>query len=327
MEQPDPVDVAAAPVTSVAVTGGTGVVGRHLRASLTDRRVTLLGRCRPVTGPQEAWFPFDMSAPVALPALPAGTTLCHLAYAITDGSRNLAHTRHVINAVNQDPDLSHVIVVSSASVYGAASSGVIDEDTPLRPDSDYARTKAACERAWADLLRPDCRLTTLRPTSVLAADGPAIDALASDAVDRPLLGMLKRILQYRNTVHFVAVDNVVAAILFVLDRRGARRETFVVSDDDAAENDSYAAMQDCVRSLAHRRPLPTLPLPRMLEKPLGAMLGKPLGVRRAHCSARLTAAGFVRPARLSDEIARSVRGRFSQALLSEDVSSRRYSST
>jgi nucleoside-diphosphate-sugar epimerase len=297
----------------VAITGASGILGRHLRPALCDRPVILLGRRRLELERHETWAPFDLRGPVDLPVLPPGSALCHLAYAMAEGERNIDYTRDAIDAVNRSSSVDHVVMLSSASVYGADTAGSIDEDTPLRPDNDYACTKAACDGAWLQLLRPDCRLTVLRPTSILAPDGPAIETLARDAVHYPLRGSVKRALQHRNSVHFVAVDNVVAAVRFVLDRAGARREIFVVSDDDASENASYAAMQDFVRAQLGRAPLRTLPLPRLLERPVGAVLGKPLGVRRTFSAARLADAGFVRPARLGDELALTVRKQSSQA--------------
>lgn len=291
----------------VALTGASGLLGRHLRPALRDRPVLLLGRRCLSTAPNETWQPFDLSGPLALPALPPGSALCHLAYSMAEGERNLEYTHRVIDAVNGCPAVEQAVVLSSVSVYGARTRGDIDESTPLRPDSAYARTKAACDLAWFEALRPTCRLTVLRPSSVLAADGPALQILTQGAVDRPLRGVAKRALQQRNSVHFVAVDNVVAAVRFVLDRAGAEREVFVVSDDDAPQNASYAAAQDYVRAVLGRPPLPTLPLPRLLEGPLGALLGKPLGVRRVFRSDRLAQAGFVRPAHVGDELAKCVR--------------------
>jgi nucleoside-diphosphate-sugar epimerase len=299
---------------AVALTGASGLLGRHLRPALRDRPVMLLGRRLLELERHEAWAPFDLCGPVDLPPLPPGSALCHLAYAMADGERNLDYTRHAIDAVNRRPAVEHVVMMSSASVYGEGTSGLIYEETPLRPDSDYARTKAACEGAWLQLLRPDCQLTVLRPTSILAADGPGIAALARDAVHRPLRGAIKRALQHRNSVHFVAVDNIIAAVRFVLDRAGAAQEIFVVSDDDAPENANYAAMQDSVRAQLGLASLRTLPLPRLLERPVGALLGKPLGVRRTFSAARLADAGFIRPARLGDEVVRTVQEQLPQAL-------------
>lgn len=301
---------------AVAVTGASGLIGRYLRPALRDRPVTLLGRHRLEPGPNESWSHLDLGEPVDLSSLTPGSALCHLAYAMADGGQNMDYTHHAIEAVNRAHAVEHVVMMSSASVYGSRTTGMIDEETPLRPDSAYARTKAACDQAWLELLRPDCRLTVLRPTSVVAKDGPGIDALVRDAVHRPVRGSLKRFLQYRNTVHFVAVDDVVGAVRFVLDRSGSAREVFIIADDDAPENASYAVFQDFVWTLLGRRPPRTPRLPRFLEGPLGSVIGKPLGVRRAFSGARLAEAGFVPTTSLGGMLAQTVPERVTQPLRS-----------
>lgn len=298
--------------STVAITGASGLIGRHLRPAMRDRPVTLLGRRPLQPETHETWAPFDLGGPVDLPSLSPGSALCHLAYAMTEGERNVDYTHRAIEAVNRSPSIEHVVMMSSASIYGASAGGVIDEDTRLRPNSPYARTKAACDRAWQELLRPDCRLTVLRPTSVIAPDGTGMDVLIRDALHHPLRGAVKKTLQRRSSVHFVAIDTIVAAVRFVLDRPVGAREIFVVSDDDdARENASYAAVQDHVRSLLGRRPLRAPPLPRPLQGPIGMVLGKPLGVRRTFSMARLSAAGFVAPLPLHEVLERTVRERTS----------------
>ncbi len=288
----------------VAMTGASGLIGRHLRPALVDRPVILLGRSRIDPASNETWRGFDLSGPVDLSFLPPGSSLCHMAYAMADGVQNVAYTHRAIEAVNRCDTVEHVVMLSSTSVYGARVAGVIDEDTPLRPDREYARTKALCEKAWFNHLRSNCRLTVLRPTSVVASDGPGLDALVNDALHHPARSVAKRFVQHRNTVHFVAVDNVVAAIAFALDRQGPSREVFVVADDDAPENKSYATMQDHVRLLLGRGPLHVPPLPRLLEKPIGRVIGKPLGVGRRFSSRRIREAGYVPRTALADMLRR-----------------------
>lgn len=280
-------------VPMVAMTGASGLIGRHLRLELVDQPVTLLGRRRLEPGSNETWRAFDLSGPVDLPFLPPGSSLCHMAYAMTEGEANVDYTYRAIEAVNRSDSIDHVVMLSSASVYGAGVSGDIDEQTPLRPDHEYAKTKALCEQAWLNQLRSNCRLTVLRPTAVVASDGPGLDALVNDALYHPARSIAKRFLQHRNSVHFVPVDDVVGAIAFSLGREGSAREIFIVADDDASENESYAAMQDHVRAVLGQGPLHVPTLPHLLEKPMGRALGKPLGVRRRFSSDRLREAGYV----------------------------------
>lgn len=75
---------------------------------------------------------------------------------------NVVGTRNLLEALAglEEPP-AHVLLASSANVYGNAS-GVLDEEAPLRPQNDYAVSKMAMEgmaRLWVDRLP----LTVVRP--------------------------------------------------------------------------------------------------------------------------------------------------------------------
>jgi len=290
---------------TVALTGATGLLGGHLRAALRDRRVVVLSRRPTELASNETRRPLDLAAPVELD-LPTGSTLVHLVYVYADDRANLDYTRHLIEAVNRSPEVHHVVLISSVSVYGWSGSGVIDETTPCRPDSEYATIKLECEQLWRELLRADCRLSILRPSIIVAPGGLALQAVINDALHRPLLAVLKRTLSGRSSMHFVAVHNVVEAIRLLIDHAGDDTcETFIVADDDAPENATYGALQDAVRAVEGRGPLPTLPFPAWAVRRIAAALHRPFGIRHFSTDA-LRALGYQPPSSLAEEISRTV---------------------
>ena len=293
---------------AVALTGGTGFVGRHLRPALAGRPVWLLGRTPTELAPGERWLPLDLAGPVSLDGLPDGSVLCHLAYAAAAGPANIGYTRRLLDAVNACPGVARVIVLSSVSVYGHWATGRIDEATPCRPDTEYARTKLACERLWRERLRDGLPLTVLRPSTVVGRGGPGLAALVRDALHRPASGILKKSLRRDHSVSFVAVSNVVAAVSFLLDRPGSPRECYIVAEDHQPENAGYAAMQDAVRRIAGRAPLPSVPVPGWAVRPLAAATGRPLRVRRTFSSEALRSIGYADAVPLLDEVRRAVVG-------------------
>jgi len=294
-------------VPAVAVTGGSGFIGRHLRPVLAGRPVWLLGRSEPDLAAGEGWLPVDLAEPVSLAGLPDGTILCHLAWSHASGPANVRHNQHLLDAVNACPGVARVVVLSTVSVYGLRATGHLDEASPCRPDSKYARTKLACELLWREKLRDDLPLTVLRPSTVVGPGGLGLLPLARDALHRPAVGVLKKSLRRDHSVNFVAVSNVVAAISFVLDRPPREhRECYIVAEDHRPENAGYAAMQDVVRRIAGRRPLPGVPVPDWAVRGLAAATGRPLRVRRTFSSEALRSAGYTDAVPLLDEVRRVV---------------------
>jgi nucleoside-diphosphate-sugar epimerase len=75
---------------------------------------------------------------------------------------NLIGTRCLLEALQQCGSVRHVLLASSANVYGHAVEGLLDESTPPAPANDYAVSKLAMEhmaRLWMDRLP----ITLVRP--------------------------------------------------------------------------------------------------------------------------------------------------------------------
>jgi UDP-glucose 4-epimerase len=66
---------------------------------------------------------------------------------------------------------SRLIFSSSASIYRAGDDLTVDEDSPIDPQSPYARTKAACEAMFADIAAAQpIRVLSLRYFNPIGAD-------------------------------------------------------------------------------------------------------------------------------------------------------------
>lgn len=295
-------------MNGILLTGGTGFIGGHLRKALRDESVVLLGRNELDLSSNERWVHTDLANPVSPETLKGSEVLCHLAYSMSSGRNNLGYNRHLIDAVNRCSDVRHVVLMSSTSVYGASPSSVVDEESPCIPIGEYAETKLACELVWRDELRDDCALTVLRPSTVIGPNSVGLLSMIQDALRRPILGPVKRSVLHHRSVHYVAVTNVVAAVLFSLRRQSkAAREIYVVADDHYPENKSYAAMQDAVRISSGRRPWPSVAMPHWALPLLGRLTNRPtLGLRRTFSARKIHSAGFEDGTALCDEVARTV---------------------
>ncbi|SDH86688.1 UDP-glucose 4-epimerase GalE [Nonomuraea jiangxiensis] len=93
-----------------------------------------------------------------------------------------------------------MIFSSSASIYRAGDDHTVDEDSPLAPQSPYARTKAVCEAMFADIAagRP-IRILSLRYFNPIGADPKMRTGLQ---LRRPSHALGKMIEAYEDRVPF-----------------------------------------------------------------------------------------------------------------------------
>lgn len=231
-----------------------------------------------------------------------------MAYSMSDHAKNLIYNQNLIEAVNSCSNIEKVVLVSSLSVYNGTLLPVVDEESPCNSIGEYAETKLACERMWREDLRGGCTLIVVRPGAVVGPGGEGLVTLVRDALHRPTIGVVKRSILYKHSVHYVAVSNVAAALGFCLyDPRATLHGTYIVSDDHYPENRSYATIQDLVREISGRSPLPRLPVPRPAIKALGKAVGINLGLRRVFSSNRIHEVGFEDAVPLREEIRRIVK--------------------
>ncbi|SFR08490.1 NAD-dependent epimerase/dehydratase family protein [Poseidonocella sedimentorum] len=254
----------------LAITGGTGLVGREIVAAAraAGHEVRLLSRPgyrlgdRPVLGGIEALVhcAFDH-----LPGRyrggegedPEGFVRRNL-----DGSRALFEAA-LAGGVGQ------VVFLSSRAVYrDLPGGGWLGEDTLPDPDSLYGEVKWACERALVEMDAPGFRAASLRATGVYGP-GPghkwsALFAAFRDGQTPPP----------RRGTEILGAD--LAAAVLLLIRRGARG-AFNASDLVVDRHDLLA---EVARRLSLSTPLPPpsdAPLSRMRCDRLRALGWRPSG--------------------------------------------------
>lgn len=167
----------------LAVTGGTGLVGRFIvnEALAAGDAVTVLGRTAPRPGFFDApvrHLPYDLAA--AVPDLSAFDAIVHAAFAHLPGryrggegddpdgflARNLDGSLRLFGAAARAGQ--RVVFLSSRAVYGPQH-GALSEGLECRPDTLYGQAKLKAERALMATGQP---ATILRATGVYGRPGP-----------------------------------------------------------------------------------------------------------------------------------------------------------
>jgi nucleoside-diphosphate-sugar epimerase len=231
---------------------------RGVRGGLGWRVVDLLGAVEDVDVVVAAGdAPADPAAPGCDTVVDVGLAdhdaLGRRGESVTAGAAGLLADAHALGA-------RHLVVVSSAMVYGALANNPIplSEDAVLRPDPTFvfARQLAASEEAveaWR-IARSDRTVAMLRPAIQISADGTSSLARALTA------GFGQRFGEADPGAQFVHHDDVASAVALATQRR--LDGVFNVAPDGAIPGDR-------VRALTGRRL--RLPLPDRLTEVVGAL--------------------------------------------------------
>ncbi len=215
---------------TIAITGVGGLIGRRLVAVLAARedigRLIGIDRLAPdgLTAPALVVQCADVRDPDLADGLEGVDALVHLAFQVDPlhdedqmRSVNVEGTRNVIEAA-RSAGVGHVVYLSSVTAYGAHPDNEVPltEASPIRgtPGFNYAEHKAQIEHWLASRdsdAGPD--LTILRAAPVL---GPGVQNVISRLFEAPRITLVKG---HKPPLQFVHLDDLVAAIVHVLDRR------------------------------------------------------------------------------------------------------------
>jgi len=167
------------PSLKVAITGGTGFIGRPLVRTLLKggHEVRVLSpRPADTRSPFQGarWYQGDFCHPIDPAFLNGVDTLYHLAAEYTNSAQmeevNVQGTANLLAAAAKT-GVRRWIQLSSVGVYGPQAGLAINEGTTPKPANEYERTKLAADR----LVQEACRRSKmehviLRPSNLIGAE-------------------------------------------------------------------------------------------------------------------------------------------------------------
>ncbi len=218
-------------VTTIAITGVSGLVGRRLVQALEQRpevtRIVGLDRTAPdgLTGPRFTYRPADVRDPDLDAALSGVDVLVHLAFQLDP-----IHDEALMRAVNVDGTINvmeaaeragvgHVVYPSSVVAYGAYADNdlPLTEDSPVRgtPELNYSEHKRDVEYWLADWVAGDhaTEVCVLRLALVM---GPGVQNFVTRILEGPRFTAVR---DYTPPLQFVHLDDVVAAFEHAIEQR------------------------------------------------------------------------------------------------------------
>lgn len=296
------------------IIGGSGFIGRRLLAVLAERaepRLRALVHRQGLTvapGDRIEAVEGDLLDPPTLEGLlEPGCVVVNLSFLSSRSrSENLAAMENLAAACIRG-GARRLVHCSTAVVAGNTGPGLVDEQTPCRPVSEYERTKLEIEELLRSRARSNFEVSILRPTAVFGPGGRNLRRLADGLCRGSVLKRyLKSCLFNRRSVNLVCLDNVVAALIFLAGARGEETDgqVFIVSDDDSPLNnyrDVELMLRETLGKALHR--IPAIPMPPVILRTLLRLAGRPTADPEVRYScARLSALGFKRPYSLREGI-------------------------
>jgi nucleoside-diphosphate-sugar epimerase len=247
----------------VLVTGASGMIGLRVVERLAERGVSVraLVRERTDTRSLRAYgveiVQLLSGGAVPLAAFQAVDAVIHAAGALSTGaafSRGDRAARRLYQAVNVElteqlltgaraAGARRFVFLSSCAVYATpTSAGLIDEDAPLGPESDYGVSKVAAERRVAAAQAAGLSTTIVRPC-IVSGPGDRHFAPAAAALARlPLLPLPDS----GGRIDLAHVDDVADLVVLCLQAPAADGRIY------NATSDCPVALKDIIDGLARR---------------------------------------------------------------------------
>ncbi|MBX9904271.1 MAG: SDR family oxidoreductase [Burkholderiales bacterium] len=146
--------------------------------------------------------------------------------------RNDTRTAHLIAALGRGRSLPrHFIYISTSGVYGDCSGALVDETSPLRPQTDRARRRADAEQRLRDWgARTGVCVSILRVPGIYAAD-----RLPVARIERGTPALRPQDDTYVNHIHADDLANMVVAAL----HHGQANRSYNASDDAPQKMGDY----------------------------------------------------------------------------------------
>ena len=293
----------------ISIIGASGFIGKHLVAHLAGREDVeirvLVHRKNPgmADKPGIVFIEGDLLKPETLvPLFEPGCSVINLAYLATRSPQENIDAMVNLAGACATRGVKRLIHCSTAVVAGNAPREIIDETIPCRPASAYQQTKLAAETILLERALGRFELSILRPTAVFGPEGQNLVKLADElSTGNRLKSFAMTCLFGRRSMNLVCVENVVAALEFLLDA-GSKidREVFIVSDDDAPGNNYLDIEKGLMKNLGIKPfPLPRIPLPMWLLAALLRLAKKPQANPVVKYSdLKLARFGFAKPMKL-----------------------------
>jgi nucleoside-diphosphate-sugar epimerase len=240
----------------LAITGGSGFLGRHLIAECIKQNSFCLrlltrdrGRFHDLSNNVTTICEGDLLQLASLRNfLKPDITIIHLAYINNNEAANIRATLNLVHVAKQ-LNVKRVVHCSTAVVIGFKAKGVVTESTVPQPRGDYQKTKYRIEEILREQLPPGIELAILRPAEIVGPGGMGLQSMIQRLrYDGSLKNFIYHFILKSRRFNYVSVYNVASALILLattpIKQMG---EIYNISDDDDADN-NYESVEKIINS-------------------------------------------------------------------------------
>ena len=293
--------------TSISVAGSSGFIGNHLLNFLSKRNDVEIRALITEKHERKNFIEDDVTiieGNLKLPETlngfvsPGGTVvnLVHLKGRSKD--ENLKAMNNLAEVCTKNK-IKRLIHCSTAVVVGRVPDEIIDENTKPNPRKEYEKTKLSVERLFLNKYGDSFEVVILRPTGVFGPGGQNLLKMANDlSRGKKFKNYLKSCLFNQRKMNLVYIDNVISAIVFLIDTpQNIGQEIFIISDDEYQSNNYRDIEKHMIKRFGYKDYyFPRFPTSSVVLSFLLRMYGKSnLNPNSIYDCRKILNAGFKKP--------------------------------
>jgi nucleoside-diphosphate-sugar epimerase len=318
-------------VQVIAVTGASSFIGTHLLEHLLPQEEVslrlLINRNVNVPIARSGRISIqqgNMLKPETLRGfVETGCVVVNLAY--LDGcppEENILAIENLLKSC-MEAGVRRLVHCSTAVVAGRTHVRKITETTGANPVTEYEVTKERIEKLILEKSKGLFEAVILRPTAVFGRGGQNLIKLAENLRSgNRIINYLKSCIHQYRRMNLVYIDNVVAALLFLIRTRlNVDGEVFIISDDEDSSNNYHDVEEYLMSRLNCRRyPFLPVPIPFPVLKTLLRIVGRTnINPELVYDCGKILSAGLKKPVRFEEGLSR-----FSDWYAQNDFTNRDY---
>jgi len=219
----------------ILITGGSGFIGSRLATKLAQKGNTVLGLIHnnKIQDPDVKNIPADLTSTGFTTPDEKFDVVFHLA-AATPMEKNKKLVRKInydgtINLFNQIKDKTKFLVyISGLGVFGDPGNKIVDENTSLEPNTDYAKIRLEAQKFLKTKCNDNSIHFTVAYLGEVYGDGGWFTSQIIDRLKKGSFRMPKSGEYYRC---FVNVEDVVNALIAIMEKN-AFDESFIITDSN-----------------------------------------------------------------------------------------------